>query len=111
MRITIEVDDKLGDNIKRFCKLNNMTYTEYLSKIIEEKFNIDRFGDLNEKINKKKPVLKPIEYVEEETDVPNKDLVEPNQDVRTGTYIEEKKAPELNETIDTKKKKRQLKTK
>lgn len=111
MRITIEVDDKLGDNIKRFCKLNNMTYTEYLSKIIEEKFNIDRFGDLNEKINKKKPVLKPIEHVEEETDVPNKDLVEPNQDVSTGTYIEEKKAPELNETIGTKKKKRQLKTK
>ena len=111
MRITIEVDDKLGDNIKRFCKLNNMTYTEYLSKIIEEKFNIDRFGDLNEKINKKKPVLKPIEYIEEETDTPKKDLVEPNQDVSNGTYIGEKKAQELNETIDTKKKKRQLKTK
>ena len=111
MRITIEVDDKLVDNIKRFCKLNNMTYTEYLSKIIEEKFNIDRFGDLNEKINKKKPVLKPIEYIEEETDAPKKYLVEPNQDVSDGTYIEEKKATELNETIDTKKKKRQLKTK
>lgn len=103
MRITIEVDDKLGENIKRFCKLNNMTYTEYLSKIIEEKFNVDRFGDLNEKVKKKQPVLKPVEHIEEE--------VKQEKEVSPETYTEEKKAPELNKTEEPKKTKRQLKTK
>ena len=103
MRITIEVDDKLGENIKRFCKLNDMTYTEYLSKIIEEKFNVDRFGDLNEKVKKKQPVLKPVEHIEEE--------VKSEKDVSPETYIEEKKVPELNKTEEPKKTKRQLKTK
>ena len=103
MRITIEVDDKFGENIKRFCKLNNMTYTEYLSKIIEEKFNVDRFGDLNEKVKKKQPVLKPVEHIEEE--------VKREKEVSLETYTEEKKVPELNKTEEPKKTKRQLKTK
>lgn len=103
MRITIEVDDKLGENIKRFCKLNDMTYTEYLSKIIEEKFNVDRFGDLNEKVKKKQPVSQPVEHIEEE--------VKPEKEVSPETYTEEKKVPELNKTEEPKKTKRQLKIK
>ena len=54
MKITIDIDDRLCEDIKAFCKLNNMTYTKYLSQIITERFNIDRFGDLNEKIKPRK---------------------------------------------------------
>ncbi len=62
MRITIDLDDKLCERIKGFCKLNKMTYTEYLSKIIEKQFNLDMFGDLNDKIKKKQePILKRVE--------------------------------------------------
>ena len=68
MRITIELNDKLGEDIKKFCKLNNMTYTEYLSKMIEKQFNLDRFGDLNLKF-KKKSEQKPLgEIVETQTE-------------------------------------------
>lgn len=52
MRLTIEIEDKLAENIKAFCKMNNMTYSAYLSGIIEERFNLDRFGDLNKKLKK-----------------------------------------------------------
>lgn len=63
MRITIDLDDKLCERIKGFCKLNKMTYTEYLSKIIEKQFNLDMFGDLNDKIKKKQePILKRVEF-------------------------------------------------
>ena len=106
MRITIELDDKLCENIKQFCRLNSMTYTEYLSKIIEEKFNVDRFGDLNEKIRKKQPVLKPVEHVEEE-------VIDINNDTKASenTCIVEKQVRMLAQETEPKIKKRQLKTK
>lgn len=103
MRITIEVEDKLGENIKRFCKLNNLTYTEYLSRIIEEKFNIDRFGDLNEKVSKNKPVLIPV--------VHNEDKENTKQETTTVINSEENKITEVNEVTESIKKKRQLKIK
>ena len=82
MRITIELNDKLGEDIKKFCKLNNMTYTEhfasqFVNKYIidrikyqqaKKQFNLDRFGDLNLKI-KKKSEQKPLgEIVETQTE-------------------------------------------
>lgn len=105
MRITIELDDKLCENIKKFCKLNNMTYTEYLSKIIEEKFNVDRFGDLNEKVKKKQSPLKPIQHVE--TEIIN-NITNETKETSPGTCNEQKQA---NELVEPKIKKRQLKTK
>lgn len=56
MKITIVLNDRLGEDIKKFCKLNNMTYTSYLSEMIEKQFNLDRFGDLNLKIKKKNEI-------------------------------------------------------
>ena len=53
MRLTINIEDRLGEDIKSFCKANNVTMTDYLSKIIEKQFSIDRFGDMNEMIKPK----------------------------------------------------------
>lgn len=61
MRLTINIEDRLGEDIKSFCKANNFTITDYLSKLIEKQFNIDRFGDMNEMFRKNVgTALKPI---------------------------------------------------
>ncbi len=102
MRLTIEVDDKLGEKIKQFCKLNNITYSKYLAGIIEEKFNCDRFGDLNEKFAKKVVRDKPkLVEVEEEQ------IVQTVRDTKTEITEE----PKVEKTENNKKQTRQLKTK
>lgn len=104
MRITIELEDKLGERIKQFCKLNKLTYTEYLSKMIEKQFALDMFGDLNDKIQKKpEPILKPVEHVDEQPKV-----VEEKPVVQMVENIVEDKQEEVKEI---KKTKRQLKVK
>ena len=103
MRLTIEIDDKLGEKIKQFCKLNNITYSKYLVGIIEEKFNCDRFGDLNEKIKKKRPHEdKPKLVKVEETPVEIEPVVE-----EVKQEVKEIKQEEKTRTKQT----RQLKTK
>ena len=104
MRITIDIDDKLGENIKQFCRLNKMTYTNYLSSLIEKQFNIDRFGDLNLKLRKTTEV-KPVEVKEEKiTETTNVGCNENEQ-----PYVVEE---EQNTVFkEEKKKKRQLKVK
>ena len=102
MRLTIEIDDKLGEKIKQFCKLNNITYSKYLVGIIEEKFNCDRFGDLNEKLKKKRPQEEKPKLVKvEETPVEVEPVVEEVKQV----------VEEVKEETKTKRQTRQLKTK
>lgn len=102
MRLTIEVDDKLGEKIKSFCKLNGLTYSQYLSDIIEKQFNVDRFGDLNDKI-KKKIVLKSVEV---ETDKTTKNDCFEEKQPRMVSQEEDKKEENKSKGI-----KRQLKVK
>lgn len=105
MRLTIEIDDKLGEKIKQFCKLNNITYSKYLVGIIEEKFNCDRFGDLNEKLKKKKPQEEKPKLVRVEEAPVEVDTVA--DDIKEKTV----EASEVNEIKTVKKQTRQLKTK
>jgi hypothetical protein len=53
MRFTITIEDRLGQDIKSFCKANGLSITEYVLPIIENQFNIDRYGDMNEMIASK----------------------------------------------------------
>lgn len=59
MKWTITIDKRIVEDIKKFCELNNIKTNDYVCEIIERQFNLDRYGDLNDKI--KKPILKPIE--------------------------------------------------
>lgn len=102
MRITLELDDKLGEDIKSFCKLNNMKYTKYLTEIIESRFNIDRFGDLNEKIKPKKVKPQEVEMREVKSEIEEVKPVE-------NTVKEETQPSPKTKPLKTDKK-RQLKT-
>ena len=78
MKLTIEINDRTGEAIKQFCKLNNMTYTAYLSNLIEKQFAIDRYGDMNEKL-KQQPKAK-------------QETVRPNNDAKIAAKKEENDA-------------------
>lgn len=57
-----DIDDRLYNDLCLWAKANNMNdedIKKYINKAIREKFNLDKYGDLNDKIVKKEPVKKP----------------------------------------------------
>lgn len=84
MKITINIDERTGSSIREFCKVNNLKQNEYLVGIIEKQFNIDRFGDMNEMMPKKKKpkqikmeLVKDRETPQEAPDTVDKDIPQP----------------------------------
>lgn len=66
-KVSVYISKKLIDDIKSFCKLNNKSYLEYITEVLEAKLTLDMYGDLNEKIKpKKKVMMKKVEDVKEE---------------------------------------------
>lgn len=39
------IDNKLYDEIKEYCKLNNLKVNEFINKIIRTGFNIEKYGN------------------------------------------------------------------
>lgn len=63
MKFTINIDDRTAESLKEFCKTNNIKVNDYLSKIVVDKFMIDRYGDMNKMLSPKVPTaLKPLEH-------------------------------------------------
>lgn len=52
MLYTIELTARLSKQIEEFCKINEITLTDYLHNLIEKGFAIDMYGDLNHTDNK-----------------------------------------------------------
>lgn len=104
MRFTITIEDRLGQDIKSFCKANGLSITEYVLPIIENQFNIDRYGDMNEMIGLKSDVETKVVKIEQPSEEPIG-----NQDIKKTVQ------PEINQieqpTEPPKRKKRQLKVK
>lgn len=40
----MELDKKLHDDIKAYCKLNGLKMNDYINKLLRQAFNIDRYG-------------------------------------------------------------------
>ena len=40
----MEIDKKLHDDIKAYCKLNGLKMTEYVNKLLRQAFNVDKYG-------------------------------------------------------------------
>ena len=40
----MEIDKKLHDDIKAYCKLNGLKMTEYINKLLRQAFNVDKYG-------------------------------------------------------------------
>ena len=66
-KVSVYINKKLIEDIKSFCKLNNKSYLEYITEVLESKLALDMYGDLNEKIKPKKRVpMKKVEDVKKE---------------------------------------------
>jgi len=104
MRFTITIEDRLGQDIKSFCKANGLSITEYVLPIIENQFNIDRYGDMNEMIASKVDAENKVAKIEKsiEEHVGNQDIKKTAQ-----SEINQVEQP----TEPPKRKKRQLKVK
>lgn len=53
MIVEIDIIDRIYHNIQEFCEINGFNIIEYMSDAIVERYNLDKYGDLNEKLVKK----------------------------------------------------------
>jgi hypothetical protein len=57
----VEIDDKLYKEFTTWAKYNNFSDNEitvYINKCFRDRFTLDKYGDLNEKIKKETPIVK-----------------------------------------------------
>lgn len=55
MELTIDIPDRTYTNLKSFCEANGTEIAVYVVSAINERFSLDRFGDMNEMIKKTEP--------------------------------------------------------
>ena len=59
--MTIEIEKRLWNDFTLWAQANNMSdddMQKYVIKAFRDKFNLDKYGDLNDKIKKPEPVKK-----------------------------------------------------
>lgn len=66
MKVEIDIIDRIYYNIETLCSKNGTDILEYMSDAVVERYNLDKYGDLNKKIEKRaeKPVGKKPKTVE-----------------------------------------------
>lgn len=69
----MDIDKKLHDDIKAYCKLNGLKMNEYINKLLRNAFNIDRYG-ISPFSNNKVEIIK-----DEKPLTPNETLVSNNK--------------------------------
>jgi hypothetical protein len=82
MRVDIELNDRLFYDIECKARVMEISTDRYISQLVEEKFYIDKYGDLNELLGDKlskaapiveeKPTEEKIETTVIETKIPKK---------------------------------------
>lgn len=83
MTVEVEIIDRVYNNMCDFCEINGIDVNEYMSNAIMERYNLDRYGDLNEKLSKKeekKPTVRktkkeePIKEISDKEDGKKQDI-------------------------------------
>lgn len=118
MTISLNIEERLYNDIITYCKINNLDFQLYLTDIITKNHTINKFGDLNEII----PKIIQEETVEvKKRGRPRKkvdDNEKKNNEAKTNVKVTEvmsntTESSKENETIEIKptvKRKRTLKT-
>lgn len=70
---TIEIDNKLYKDILQWCEVNGVDYLKYIEKTLRERLATDKYGDLNEKMNKKTSVKEKKEETVAEKEITSKE--------------------------------------
>lgn len=45
--IRFKIEDRIGDELRNFCKLNHVSVSDYVADAVIEKLNLDKYGDMN----------------------------------------------------------------
>ena len=96
--IKIDIDDRLYKDLIDWATLNGLSKTDiknYINKAIRDRLNLDKYGDLNEKL--KKNEIKPQIENKEEIDVSsiNKEIIIPILDIEND--VKEEKDEEVKQ--------------
>lgn len=117
MIVEIYIIDRIYYNIQELCEINGFNVMEYMSDAIIERYNLDKYGDLNEKLVKKeekKPstrrikkeesviVTKPVEIVEEKKASIVEKTVENIKPMEIVETVVEEKPKKTRRTLKTK---------
>lgn len=110
--MTIELDNRLYKDIVQWCEINGVECIKYIEKTLRERLATDKYGDLNEKIEKKFSVKEKEEIMVEK---PDTEVINNMKENKT-EVVEEKENDNKKETLlvseePVVKKKRTLKTK
>ena len=100
MVVQIELNDRLYNDIMNKAEMEAIDVLSYIAQLVEEKFYIDKYGDLNELIgNKSKSVeTKPTQKIE---NVEKKDGEKPIEVKVPKKRGRKPKSENVAETIDT----------
>ena len=100
MLVQIELNDRLYNDIVHKAEMETVDVLSYIAQLVEEKFYIDKYGDLNELIgNKNKSVeTKPMQKIE---DAEKKDEEKPIEVKIPKKRGRKPKSEKVAETIDT----------
>ena len=115
MLIELELIDRIYYDIKDYCESKGTDITEYIINTVEDRFYIDKYGDLNDKLTKNtdrykvsvdvsdkedKAVVTEIKFEEE-----NKPVIISQTEVKKEEAVisAEEKQSEKSETVPTKK--------
>ena len=116
--MTIEINDRLYNEFTSWALANNMTdddIRKYIEKAFRDRFTLDKYGDLNEKLAKeekpkrirKKSEPKPSEPNDEPIREPNDEPIPDNKSEDVNEEVNE----EVNEDVKPKRKTKVIKSK
>ena len=97
--MTIEIDNRLYENIVQWCNANGVEPKAYIEKALRERIATDKYGDLNERLRKNES-----EQTTESAQATNGQVMSHNEDAKDETTFTNEEQPVV-------KKKRTLKTK
>ena len=119
---TINIPQQLYRDVDEFCSLSKKKPEEYIILCIRKQLAVDKYGDLNEKVNKEPPKTEikktePIEtpkpvVLEKKVEERKKDVPEKTDEVTLEQKKVETTEPNISETEETPvKRHRTIKTK
>lgn len=119
---TINIPQQLYRDVDEFCSISNKNPEEYIILCIRKQLAVDKYGDLNEKVNKEPPKTEikktePIEtpkpvVLEKKVEDRKKDVAEKTDEVTLELKKVEITEPNISETEETPvKRHRTIKTK
>ena len=87
----VEIEQKLYNDIKKYCKLNGLVIKDFINKLLKKSFTVEKYGEKPFQMgNEIKPVLstdyetskpvKPIQPMDHDTPEPNMVSSEPKGD-------------------------------